>query len=81
MTSRFEFGYRKPGQASARIYRALEAAGAAGLSRREIQSVFSRNAPVPIIAAALEELYDSGKATVSSQATRGRPRQVWRIKR
>jgi uncharacterized protein DUF3987 len=52
-----------------------------GLSRTQIQELFSRNLSVGRLAAALASLFKGGFATVRRVATRGRPAEIWEARK
>ena len=60
------------------ILRALRGAGAAGLSRTDLQHHFQRHQSTERIGAALALLRGRGTVSVEKQETGGRPREVWR---
>jgi hypothetical protein len=58
------------------IYAAL-VASPSGLTRTHIRDLFARNQPAIAIDQALASLAQSGRATVTRQATGGRPADIW----
>jgi hypothetical protein len=58
------------------IYAAL-VASPPGLTRTQIRDLFARNQPAIAIDQALASLAQSGRATVTRQATGGRPADIW----
>jgi len=61
-----------------RIRRAIDAAGADGLSRSAVSALFSRNLPRPALEELLAELISGDEYEESLTATRGRPAQTYR---
>ena len=59
------------------ILRALQQAGADGMTRTAIRDLFGRNKAGDRIGAALQLLATRGKATFETRATGGRPTEVW----
>ena len=62
------------------IFDALRRAGDDGLSRNEIRDLFSRHQPAHAVSRALEQLQTWGRADVTRVPTKGRPREVWKVK-
>ena len=61
-----------------RIRRAIDAAGAEGLSRSAVSALFSRNLPRPALEELLAELISGDEYEESRTATRGRPALTYR---
>jgi hypothetical protein len=80
-SARWVFGGRLGDPVADDIIEALFIAGDRGLSRNEIRDLFGRHKSSAAIGRTLGNLLDRGVVRCSSEATAGRPREVWRCAR
>jgi hypothetical protein len=71
------FGNALGDPAADEILRALQQAGAAGMSRTAIRDLFGRNRSADRIGVALALLLTKGRAQMEPRTTGGRPSEVW----